>query len=192
MKRVLDDICFKIKKFREKVGYTQQQVSDSLSIDRSTYAYYESGKTIPDLNTLSKLAEIFKVPIATLLEKEKNDLVFSDVKSSYWGISKSEKNTNNFKKEIKNGNTSNNIFNTHNLEKTELCKGKTFNLGKTYKYPSFISDLSEREKKMILYFRLLSIESQDKISEIIVEKFKNSKIFKKDISNNIGNKKYNH
>ncbi len=46
---------------------TQQQVADKLQIDRSTYTYYETGKTTPSIFTLMKLAEIFQVPIDSIL-----------------------------------------------------------------------------------------------------------------------------
>lgn len=157
-----------MKKFREKAGYTQQQVSDSLNIDRSTYAYYESGKTIPDLNTLVKLAEIFKIPLGMLLEKEQKNLVFSDVGSNYWNSDK--KMLCNLRIETENNNNKSN-----NLIKGNSSEQQNSNF---VKYPSFISDLSEKEKKMVLCFRLLSSESQDKINEIISEKFKNIEILK--------------
>ena len=59
----------KLRKFRENSGYTQQQVADALNIDRSTYSYYELGKTTPDIHTLIALAKIFNITIADLLEE---------------------------------------------------------------------------------------------------------------------------
>ena len=44
-----------LRLLREKNGLTQKQVADMLNIDRSTYAYYESGKTRPDILTIAKL-----------------------------------------------------------------------------------------------------------------------------------------
>ena len=46
---------------------TQQQVADTLNIDRSTYSYYETGKTEPNMDTIIKLAKIFDVNVGTLL-----------------------------------------------------------------------------------------------------------------------------
>ena len=34
-----------LRTLRIKNGYTQQQISDLLSLDRSTYAYYETNQT---------------------------------------------------------------------------------------------------------------------------------------------------
>lgn len=52
---------------RMSCNLTQQQVADKLQIDRSTYTYYETGKTTPSIFTLMKLAEIFQVPIDSIL-----------------------------------------------------------------------------------------------------------------------------
>ena len=58
----------KLKQLRENCGYTQRQVANVLSIDRSTYAYYETGKTSPDINTLFILARIYSVDILELIK----------------------------------------------------------------------------------------------------------------------------
>ena len=61
----------KLRELRVKSGYTQQQVSEILNCARSTYTYYEIGKSSPDLPTLVKLAKIFNVSVSELLEEEK-------------------------------------------------------------------------------------------------------------------------
>lgn len=50
-----------LRLLREKNGLTQKQVADMLNIDRSTYAYYESGKTRPDILTIAKLARLYRI-----------------------------------------------------------------------------------------------------------------------------------
>lgn len=64
------ELSQKLKQLRENNGYTQQQVADALNIERSTYTYYETGKTTPDINTIAKLSKIFKVSYSELLEDE--------------------------------------------------------------------------------------------------------------------------
>lgn len=75
-------LCHILKKLRENSGYTQQQVAEVLNIDRSTYAYYETGKTTPDINTIIKLSKIFNVPYTEIFEDEENCQfsMLSDVK----------------------------------------------------------------------------------------------------------------
>ena len=62
-----------LKKLRENCGYTQQQVADALNLERSTYTYYETGKTTPDINTIVKLARIFNVSYIDIFEQEERD-----------------------------------------------------------------------------------------------------------------------
>lgn len=46
---------------------TQKQIVQSLSIDRSTYAYYELDKTKPDFETLVRISNIYQVSVDYLL-----------------------------------------------------------------------------------------------------------------------------
>ena len=57
-----------LRLLREKNGLTQKQVADMLNIDRSTYAYYESGKTRPDILTIAKLARLYRISTDFLLD----------------------------------------------------------------------------------------------------------------------------
>ncbi|MDR1564591.1 MAG: helix-turn-helix transcriptional regulator [Oscillospiraceae bacterium] len=59
-----------IKRLRENSGFTQQQIADALSIDRSTYAYYELNKTSPSITTLRKLVKLFNVNYEVLIDGE--------------------------------------------------------------------------------------------------------------------------
>ena len=63
-------ISDKIKEYRRKCGYTQKTLADLLNIDRSTYAYYESGRIKPDIKNIMKLCKIFNVNYEDILESE--------------------------------------------------------------------------------------------------------------------------
>ena len=56
-----------LKRYREQFELTQKQVADALSIDRSTYSYYETGKSSPTLDTLMRLALMFSTTTDNLL-----------------------------------------------------------------------------------------------------------------------------
>ena len=58
----------RLKQFRESCGLTQKQIAEVLNVDRSTYTYYETGKSQPTIDTLIKLAKIFSVSIDALLD----------------------------------------------------------------------------------------------------------------------------
>ena len=56
-----------IRKLRKERGLTQQQVADYLDLDRSTYAYYESGRSKLSIEIMVKLAHFYQIRYATLL-----------------------------------------------------------------------------------------------------------------------------
>lgn len=57
----------RLRYLRNLHGFTQKQVADALNIERSTYTYYETGKTHPDLNAIVKIARIYNVTLDYLL-----------------------------------------------------------------------------------------------------------------------------
>lgn len=59
--------CNRLRALRGYHNLTQRQIAQSLSIDRSTYAYYETGKTHPDFETLTRIARMFGVSTDYLL-----------------------------------------------------------------------------------------------------------------------------
>lgn len=56
-----------LKKYRQKCGLSQEQTANKLHIDRSTYSYYEMGKTLPNVFTLIKISNIFRINLLKLL-----------------------------------------------------------------------------------------------------------------------------
>ena len=166
MENILDDICYRIRKFREKSGYTQKQVSNLLNIERSTYSYYEAGKTIPDLKTLIKLSEVFKEPLMNFLENEEKGMLFSDKNSS---AQKEDKKISFSGADFSKGNKDSGDIKNENS--SDIYKEES-------KYPKFSSDLSDTERNLIMWFRMLSSKSQFEIDKIMKEKIKEENVFK--------------
>lgn len=57
-----------LRQCRENSGLTQKQVADALNVERSTYAYYETGTTHPSGSMIIKLANIFNVDYSLFME----------------------------------------------------------------------------------------------------------------------------
>lgn len=57
----------RLRKLRAIAKMTQQEVADHLGIQRSTYAYYETGAIEPSLTVLQQLATEFRVTVGYLL-----------------------------------------------------------------------------------------------------------------------------
>lgn len=75
----------RLRELRIKSGYTQNQIAKILNIDRSTYSYYEIGKTMPDVSALILLAKVFNISISELLAEESSPSSVADsgAKSNY-------------------------------------------------------------------------------------------------------------
>ena len=53
---------------RLKNKYTQGEVARYLHISRSTYTYYETGKTEPSISSLAALCRLYAVGVGELIE----------------------------------------------------------------------------------------------------------------------------
>lgn len=67
-----------LRKYRKAAGYSQKEVAAILCMNRSTYTYYETGKTAPDPDTLYRISKIFGVTMEAFFEDEKPVLKLSD------------------------------------------------------------------------------------------------------------------
>jgi len=63
-------LCKRMRDLREDNDLRQWQIANVLQIDRSTYTYYELGRTRPDYETIVKLAKYYGVSIEYLLGVE--------------------------------------------------------------------------------------------------------------------------
>ena len=124
----------RLKHFRTTSGLTQQQVADVLGLDRSTYAYYESGKTTPDIKSVNKLLKIFNISYYELMEEPDPTVV--------------------------------------NVADSDVQDDDEDKL--------HIYDLSKPEKRLVIYFRVLSPNQQkDLLKSISPEAFEGRKKHRK-------------
>ena len=66
----MSDIGKHIKKFRSEKGLTQDQLAEQLHVTRQAVSNWENGKTQPDVETLSSLAECFGVTVEEVIYGE--------------------------------------------------------------------------------------------------------------------------
>lgn len=57
-----------LKVLRARYGYSQEFVASHLNIIRQTYSHYETGRILPPLEALCSLAELYQVPMDSLLK----------------------------------------------------------------------------------------------------------------------------
>ena len=52
---------------RKSANLTQRDMAEKLSVCRSAYTYYETGHTLPDLETLARICRVLGVSADSLL-----------------------------------------------------------------------------------------------------------------------------
>ena len=67
-----------IKDLRKKKNMTQDELAEKLNVTRQAVSNWENGKTQPDIETLTQLAEVFDVSVERIIYgKEKKHWYFS-------------------------------------------------------------------------------------------------------------------
>ncbi len=67
-----------LKKLRNNLGLTQEEVAANLNLARTTYRNYENNTREPDIKTLIKIANFFDVSLDFLCERQNKNLIFTD------------------------------------------------------------------------------------------------------------------
>lgn len=60
----------RLREIRRERGLTQAQVAEMLQIRQPTYAGYESGENEPTLGTVDRIAGVFEIDAADLLQEK--------------------------------------------------------------------------------------------------------------------------
>ncbi len=76
-------LAYKLRKCRLSAGLSQKQIAQALGLDRSAYSCYERGTSMPNIQNLQKLADIFHLSPAQLLPGNDLGITVSDMKNRY-------------------------------------------------------------------------------------------------------------
>lgn len=79
-----------LRYYRSRTNLTQQQVSDLMGINRTTYTYYETGKTEPSIDNLHKLIKIFGITYDNLLPTESSSTTLEKSDITIYNLTKEE------------------------------------------------------------------------------------------------------
>ena len=60
----------KIMQLRKKNGWSQEELAEQMKVSRQSVSKWESGASVPDLDKILKMSEIFGVSTDTLLKEE--------------------------------------------------------------------------------------------------------------------------
>lgn len=56
-----------LRRLRTENNYTQEQIGEKLNISRQAYSNYETGKRVPDIDMLIRIADIYGVTLEQLI-----------------------------------------------------------------------------------------------------------------------------
>ena len=76
----------KLKELRKKLKLSQIEVANKIGIAQTTYSHYEIGTSEPDISTLIKLANFFKVPIDMLVERNFHNIDFAKFTDTHFEL----------------------------------------------------------------------------------------------------------
>lgn len=68
----MNTLAERLRTIRLEHRLTQHELAEVLDMDRTTYTYYETGKTSPSCANIIKLARIYNVTVGYLLGVEEN------------------------------------------------------------------------------------------------------------------------
>ena len=65
----------RLRKFRKENGYSQSHIANVLGIERSTYTYYETGKSMPTVPAFKRLSNLYGVSMDTMMGESEERLL---------------------------------------------------------------------------------------------------------------------
>lgn len=84
---MLNAVAKNLRQIRIDKGLEKERLATYLNVAPRTYARYESGERLPDIDTLIKLSQLFECDLSELiLDKQEDDLVSRDELFSYRDI----------------------------------------------------------------------------------------------------------
>ncbi|MCR4257932.1 helix-turn-helix domain-containing protein [Streptococcus uberis] len=63
-------ISEKLKTYRKKQGFTQEEVAKRLNVSRTTVSSWETGRTFPDIEKIINLADLYQLSLDQLLRED--------------------------------------------------------------------------------------------------------------------------
>ena len=71
-----------LKYYRLKKNMSKKELADSLGVSAMAISNYESGKRTPDIEMITKLAEILGIKITDFMATRNSDLVFQHIQEA--------------------------------------------------------------------------------------------------------------
>ena len=72
----------KILELRKKMGLSQEDLAEKVSVTRQTISKWELGETCPDIKQAKELSKIFKVSLDELVSNDISDIMMEKVSNT--------------------------------------------------------------------------------------------------------------
>lgn len=69
----MNDVGKNIKKFRKERNMTQEELAEKMNVTRQAVSNWETAKTEPDVDTLTRLADVFEVSVEEMIYGAKKE-----------------------------------------------------------------------------------------------------------------------
>lgn len=69
----MESLGYKLKILRTEKKYTQEELANQLFVTRQTISKWENGKTIPDIQTLNRICDIYNIQLAQLVSDDPSE-----------------------------------------------------------------------------------------------------------------------
>ncbi len=81
-----------LKIYRQRYGYTQEQIAEKLGVSRQAVAKWERGDSLPSIENVIALADLYEVSVDSLVRKIAEKLPVSEGQKHIFGVTKVGKN----------------------------------------------------------------------------------------------------
>ena len=81
-----------MKIYRQRYGYTQEQIAEKLGVSRQAVAKWERGDSLPSIENVIALADLYEVSVDSLVRKIAEKLPVSEGQKHIFGVTKVGKN----------------------------------------------------------------------------------------------------
>lgn len=75
---MLKNIGKKIRQYREESGMSQKKLGIALGLSDKAVSAYESGRTLPPLETLFRISQELNIPLKFFLSEDSEELTFDE------------------------------------------------------------------------------------------------------------------
>ena len=75
----MNNIGKTIKNLRSEKNITQERLAEKLNVTRQAVSNWETGKTQPDIDTITKISDILEIPVEEIIYGQKKNILGGNI-----------------------------------------------------------------------------------------------------------------